>query len=122
MKASAAAITEAPARTEALAWCIEVGCSLDMMSRDVLTWQEEARAETQRRKGRKRMLDVLSALLLSFSSSLRLCVSARDLFFLCRLRNMAASDRHDVETAPIEVKACHEALSRNKTPARRNQA
>ncbi|MBK1618760.1 hypothetical protein CKO42_10005 [Lamprobacter modestohalophilus] len=47
-----------------------------MMSRDVVTWQEEARAETQRRKGKKSLLDVPSALLLFFSSSLLLCAFA----------------------------------------------
>jgi hypothetical protein len=49
------------------------------------------------------MLDVPSALIFSFSyssSSLRLRVSAREMSFLYRLRDMAPSDGHYAQAAP----------------------
>jgi len=59
--------------------------------------KDEKKTLAQRRRGAKEervLLDVPSALLRSFSSSLRRCVSARDIIFLCRLRDTALADVH----------------------------
>jgi len=80
----------------------------------------------QRRRGAKEesaLLDVPSALLFSFSSSLRLCVSARDIFFFCRLRDIAPSDGHYAEAAPrrrLCFRASRVLRSRSSLEARRD--
>jgi hypothetical protein len=57
-----------------------------------------------------------------FSSSLRLCVSARDIFLLCRLRDMVPSDEHQAEAAPGAGRHLRDVTSRREAVARAVQA